>query len=111
MSLSKVSLETLIDLVEIRLGFVEVYDREDARELKALELCRTELEEIRDGAQPKKASVHTANGRQNPPARVVRTTAQLHCKAAPPTTTSITNPAPPCRARPPADQRSSRTIA
>lgn len=28
------NLETLLDLVEIRLGHVEVYDREDARELK-----------------------------------------------------------------------------
>lgn len=111
MSLSKVSLETVIDLVEIRLACVEVYDREDARELKALELCRKELEEIRDGAQPKMASAGSANGRQKPPARVVRTTARLHCKAAPPTSSSITKLAPPCRARPPADQRSPRTIA
>lgn len=73
MSLSKVSLETLIDLVEIRLGCVEVYDREDARELSALELCRTELEGIRDGGEPKKASAFTtANGRQSPPSRVAR---------------------------------------
>ena len=71
MSLSKVSLETLIDLVEIRLGCVEVYDREDARELTALELCRKELEVIRDSAHPKKASTFAAaNGRQSPLTRV-----------------------------------------
>lgn len=71
MSLSKVSLETLIDLVEIRLGCVEVYDREDARELTALERCRKELEVIRDGIEPKKASAFaSANGRQSPPVRV-----------------------------------------
>ena len=37
MSLSKQSIETLLDLVEIKLGCMEVYDREDARELNALE--------------------------------------------------------------------------
>ncbi len=73
MTLSKVSLETLIDLVEIRLGCVEVYDREDARELAALEQCRKELEGIRDGDEPKKASAFSAtNGRQSPPLRVAR---------------------------------------
>ena len=71
MTLSKVTLETLIDLVEIRLGCVEVYDRDDARELAALELCRKELEAVRDSAEPKKAAAFAAaNGRQNSPARV-----------------------------------------
>lgn len=71
MTLSKVTLETLIDLVEIRLGCVEVYDREDARELSALEQCRKELETIRDGgAEPKKTTAFNAtNGRQSPQAR------------------------------------------
>lgn len=41
--LSRESLETLLDLVEIRLGCVEVYDREDARELKQLEKTREQL--------------------------------------------------------------------
>jgi hypothetical protein len=72
MTLSKVSLETLIDLVEIRLGCVEVYDREDARELSALEQCRKELEVIRGGAEPGKATAFAAaNGRQTP-ARAAR---------------------------------------
>lgn len=43
MSLSKRSIETLIDLIEIKLGCMEVYDREDARELATLENCRREL--------------------------------------------------------------------
>jgi hypothetical protein len=43
MSLSKQSIETLLDLVEIKLGCMEVYDREDARELDQLEGCRREL--------------------------------------------------------------------
>lgn len=73
MTLSKNSLETLIDLVEIRLGCVEVYDREDARELSALELCRDELQAIGNGGEPKKAAAFTAaNGRRNPPTRIAR---------------------------------------
>lgn len=43
MSLSKPSLETLLDLVEIKLGCLEVSDREDARELRVLRRCRDEL--------------------------------------------------------------------
>ncbi len=46
MSLSKRVLETLIDLVEIKLSCVEVYDREDAREVSALEQCRRELQAL-----------------------------------------------------------------
>ncbi len=43
MDLSRRSIETLIDLVEIKLGCMEVYDRDDARELNVLEACRKEL--------------------------------------------------------------------
>lgn len=43
MALSRQSLENLIDLVEIKIGALQVLDREDARELKSLEHCRTEL--------------------------------------------------------------------
>lgn len=43
MSLTKHSVETLLDLVEIRLGAMLVCDREDARELATLERCRREL--------------------------------------------------------------------
>ncbi|MFN4089723.1 MAG: hypothetical protein ACK4QW_11875 [Alphaproteobacteria bacterium] len=41
--LSRSTAELLIDLVEIKLGCMEVWDREDARELKALEKARAEL--------------------------------------------------------------------
>jgi hypothetical protein len=43
MSLSKRSIENLIDLVEIKIGCLQVIDREDARELRHLEVCRREL--------------------------------------------------------------------
>lgn len=45
-SLTRESLETLLDLVEIRLGHVEVYDREDARELRQLKKTRDQLTTI-----------------------------------------------------------------
>lgn len=43
MLLSKTSVETLIDLVEIKLSCVEIYDSEDSRIVKNLEKCRDEL--------------------------------------------------------------------
>lgn len=43
MSLSKRSIETILDLVEIKLSSMQVIDREDARELAQLETCRREL--------------------------------------------------------------------
>jgi hypothetical protein len=46
MSLSKRTVETLIDLVEIKLSCMEVFDREDAREQAALELARRELQTL-----------------------------------------------------------------
>jgi hypothetical protein len=55
MSLSKQSIETLLDLVEIKLGCMEVYDREDGRELDMLEACRRELIALKSAgrARPK----------------------------------------------------------
>ncbi len=49
MSLSKRVVETLIDLVEIKLSCVEVYDREDKREIASLERCRQELQKLIGG--------------------------------------------------------------
>jgi len=58
MNLSRPTVETLIDLVEIKLGCIEIYDRDDARELKALEACRDELLALRaSGTLPKKAMI------------------------------------------------------
>lgn len=46
MGISKRTLETLIDLVEIKLSCMEVYDREDGRELAHLQRCLGELRTI-----------------------------------------------------------------
>ena len=46
-SLSQRSIETLLDLVEIKLSCIEVYDREDAREKSYLENARRELSAMR----------------------------------------------------------------
>lgn len=54
MSMSRRSVETLIDLVENKLSTMLVYDREDARELATLENARRELIALRgsrSGAQ------------------------------------------------------------
>jgi len=41
--MSKRSLETLLDLVEIKLSAMQILDREDAKELSQLENCRRDL--------------------------------------------------------------------
>ncbi|MEQ8356708.1 MAG: hypothetical protein RH942_14290 [Kiloniellaceae bacterium] len=46
MSLSRSTVETLIDLVEIKLSCVEVYDRDDSRELVNLQRCKEELRDL-----------------------------------------------------------------
>ena len=46
-SLSKRSIETLVDLVEIKLSCLDVFDREDAREKACLENARRELVAMR----------------------------------------------------------------
>ncbi len=43
MSLSLQSIEILLDLVEIKIGYMQVHDRDDAREQLKLRLCRQEL--------------------------------------------------------------------
>jgi hypothetical protein len=43
MSLSKRSVEMLLDLVEIKLSYMDISDREDQRDLQVLERCREEL--------------------------------------------------------------------
>ena len=45
-SLSKRTIETLNDLVEIKLSCIQVFDRDDAREMAALERARRELEAL-----------------------------------------------------------------
>jgi hypothetical protein len=43
MSLSKKCVQTMLDLVEIKLSTIQVSDREDAREAAILKTCRDEL--------------------------------------------------------------------
>lgn len=43
MSLSRQSLEILLDLIEIKVSVIEVQDKDDARELNKLRKCRQEL--------------------------------------------------------------------
>jgi hypothetical protein len=49
MGMSRRTLETLIDLVEIKLSCMEVIDREDAREHANLERCLGELRKTISG--------------------------------------------------------------
>ena len=59
MNLSKQTLETLTDLVEIKLSCMEVWDKDDRRELKALEQARSELQKLLGTPRSAtKASVH-----------------------------------------------------
>jgi hypothetical protein len=51
MGLSRRSIEVLLDLVEIKLSYMDISDREDARDMKLLERCRDELRSLeRPGA-------------------------------------------------------------
>ncbi len=43
MALSRQSIEILLDLIEIKVGMLQVQDRDDARELNKLRKCRQEL--------------------------------------------------------------------
>jgi hypothetical protein len=49
MGMSKRTLETLIDLVEIKLSCMEVIDRDEAREFAHLERCLGELKSAMRG--------------------------------------------------------------
>ena len=49
MAMSKQSVETLMDLVEIKISYMDVLDRDDAKELRVLERCRDELKALTAG--------------------------------------------------------------
>ena len=68
MALSGKSLEALVDLVEIKLSCVEIFDREDAREVKVLERCRDELVALRRAGGPAKV-IEIPRGRAGAKAR------------------------------------------
>jgi len=65
MTLSRKSIDTLIDLVENKLGCMEVYDRDDSRELSRLQKCRHELVQLRTGVVPGRVIPLTADGVAN----------------------------------------------
>jgi hypothetical protein len=52
MSLSKRTIEMLLDLVEIKISYMDVADREDARDLQLLERCKAELKALDRGGGP-----------------------------------------------------------
>jgi hypothetical protein len=52
MSLSRRTVQTLLDLVENKLACMQVSDREDARELAILEHARRELAAFSGNGQP-----------------------------------------------------------
>ena len=56
MTMSKRSVETLLDLVEIKLSSMQVLDREDARELALLESCRRDLLAMRASLKGQKGT-------------------------------------------------------
>ncbi len=56
MSLSQRSLETLTDLVEIKLSCMEVWDKDDRRELKNLEQARDELRALQQAGGKRRSS-------------------------------------------------------
>ena len=49
MSLTKRSIGILLDLVEIKISYMNIADREDARDLQLLERCRAELKALERG--------------------------------------------------------------
>lgn len=62
MSLSRRSIQTLMDLVENKLSMMQVVDREDARELAILESARRELS-VLAGLRRSASSVPVVEGR------------------------------------------------
>lgn len=63
-TLTKRSVETLIDLVEIKLSCLQVFDRDDAKELAALEQARRELREILPERTPSRVVQFPESGKQ-----------------------------------------------
>ncbi len=55
MALSKRSLDTLIDLVEIKISCMEVWDREDRREIANLQQAAAELRALAGGGDAARA--------------------------------------------------------
>jgi hypothetical protein len=58
--LSRGTVKLLLDLIEIKLGCIEIYDREDNRDVRALERARAELLGLLGRAAPGPAPVRLA---------------------------------------------------
>lgn len=52
MNLSRRSIQMLLDLVEIKLSYMDISDREDARDMQVLERCREELQSLDREPEP-----------------------------------------------------------
>jgi hypothetical protein len=63
MTLSRQSVEILLDLIEIKVSALQIQDRDDARELNKLRKCRQELlsEQNKIGVQRKDRLINPAS--------------------------------------------------
>ena len=61
MSISNRSVDTLLDLVEVKLSCMPVLDREDARELAILESCRRDLLSMRNSLRAHRGAARAAH--------------------------------------------------
>jgi hypothetical protein len=57
MALSRQSIENLLDLVEIKIGALQILDREDEREMRSLESCRTELLAMQEALKARRRGI------------------------------------------------------
>jgi hypothetical protein len=57
MSLSKQTVAMLLDLVEIKISYMDIADREDARNLQVLQRCRAELKALECSAEAEPAEI------------------------------------------------------
>ena len=64
MALSRRAIESLTDLVEIKLSCLQIFDREDAREQATLELCRRELATLTGDSDQTVVAVFAEDGRK-----------------------------------------------
>ncbi len=69
--LSKQSLEILLDLVEIKISAMQIHDREDARELLRLRVCREELTQEKS-RRARKSPATASSKKQLPMVKSVR---------------------------------------
>ncbi|HUX80312.1 MAG TPA: hypothetical protein VMW10_11320 [Alphaproteobacteria bacterium] len=57
MTLSKQSVEILLDLIEIKVSAIQIQDRDDARELNKLRKCRQELLSAQNKMSPQSKEI------------------------------------------------------